>query len=72
MKKLMCCIVPAIVLAACATEPTASTEPTGEKVYTTGSNIPRGTRRDDKVVPPEEIERMRDAARANTGAGRGN
>ena len=61
----------ALLLGACATEPTSSTEPAPEKVYRTGSNIPS---RDSGGVTmsPEEVERARNAATANMGRGKGN
>jgi len=70
MKKLML-IVPAVLLAACAMDQAStSTEPT-EKVYTTGSNIPRKDNGGVQTVSPEEMEQARNAGRANTGRGPG-
>jgi hypothetical protein len=74
MKKLFLAIAPAILLAACAVDQaaTTSTEPAADKVYRTGSNIPRKDGGSAQTVSPEEMERMRDAASANMGRGRGN
>ena len=73
MKKLVLSIAPAILLAACAVDQTTtSTEPTADKVYRTGSNIPRKDGGNAQTMSPEEMERMRDAASANMGRGRGN
>jgi hypothetical protein len=60
----------ALLVGACATGPTSSTEPVPEKVYRTGSNLPA---RDGGVtMTPEEVERARNAATANMGRGKGN
>ena len=71
MKKLLA-LVPAVLLAACAMDPaTTSTEPSSEKVYTTGSNIPRKDKGNVHTMTPEEMEQMRNSGRANTGRGPG-
>lgn len=73
MKKLVLSIAPALLVAACALDQAStSTEPSSEKVYRTGSNIPRKDSGSTQTVSPEEMERMRDAASANMGRGRGN
>ena len=73
MKKLLLCAVAALLGACAANQPTTSTEPTADKQYRTGSNIPRAERRGDvKVMTPEELEQMRNAARGNMGKGPGN
>ena len=70
MKKLMA-LVPAFLLAACAMDQAStSTEPT-EKVYTTGSNIPRKDKGSVQSMTPEEMEQMRNSSRGNTGRGPG-
>ena len=71
MRKLLLCMSACALLGACATDP-ASSESTVDKEYRTGSNIPARAREGVIVVSPEEFERRRDAATANTGRGRGN
>jgi hypothetical protein len=71
MLKHLATLSAALLLGACATEPTSSTEPAPEKVYRTGSNIPA---RDNGAVTmsPEDVERARNAAVGNMGRGKGN
>jgi hypothetical protein len=80
IKSLVLALASSIVLAACATAATEPTTSNGaangsseEKVYTTGSNIPRGNRPKGSVteMSKEDMERARDQARANTGRGPG-
>ena len=73
-KKLLIALASTLLLAACAaTEPTASNGDTAEKVYTTGSNIPRKEKPKGSVseMSTQDMERMRDQSRANTGRGPG-
>ena len=74
MKKLVLSIAPVVLVAACAMDqPSTSTEPAAnDKVYTTGSNIPRRDKGSVQTMTPEEVEQMRSAAQGNMGRGRGN
>ena len=72
MKKLLAALAPAVLLAACAMDQTTtSTEPATDKVYRTGSNIPRKDTGEVKTMSSEEMEQMRNQSRANTGRGPG-
>lgn len=72
MIKLLLRVGACAILGACASDPASVADPSGDKEYRTGSNIPARTREGVSVVSPEEIERQRSAASANTGRGRGN
>jgi hypothetical protein len=63
----------AALLAGCALDPQAATVDSSEKVYRTGSNIPknRGTS-DVRVLPPGDLESLKSNRSANTGRGPGN
>ncbi len=72
MKKTLLCLAPSILLAACAMDqPTTSTDSGSERVYTTGSNIPRKERAGVQTLSPEQLEQqMRNAGRTmQKGAG---
>jgi hypothetical protein len=72
MKKLLLALAPVVLLAACAMDPAStSTEASNDKVYRTGSNIPRKDKGDVQTMTPEEMEQMRNSSRANTGRGPG-
>ena len=74
MRKLLIALAPSLLLVACATtQATASGDAPEERVYTTGSNIPRSSKPKGTVseVSKEEMERMRDQSRASTGRGPG-
>jgi hypothetical protein len=71
MKKLFLALTPVVLLAACAMDPSTSTEASNDKVYRTGSNIPRKDKGDVQTMTPEEMEQMRNSGRANTGRGPG-
>jgi len=72
MKKLLLCLAPSILLAACAMDqPTTSTDDGADRVYTTGSNIPRKDRAGVQTMSAEQLEQqMRNAGRSmQKGAG---
>jgi len=54
----------AALLAACAADPAA--QPADEKLYATGSNIPRRDR-NVHTITPEAFEQIRNSASGNTG-----
>jgi hypothetical protein len=66
MKKLALCAC-AVLLAACATEPTSSADASTDKEYRTGSNIPMRERDGVYTVSPEALERQRDESTGNVG-----
>ena len=64
LNKMLPCLLAAGLLAGCAAEPQASTEPTAEKgEVVTGSNIPRKTRASGtnkvETMSKEDMERAR-------------
>jgi hypothetical protein len=74
MLKYFATLSAALILGACATEPSSSADsaPAPEKVYRTGSNIPARDGSGTVTMSPEEVERARNAAIGNLGRGKGN
>lgn len=66
MTKLLLCACAALVLGACATDPTSADSGT-DKEYRTGSNIPARERGGVVTVDPATIERQRDQSTGNVG-----
>ena len=65
MKTRLLVVAAATLIASCANHPAAQA-PADEKVYATGSNIPRRDR-NVHTITPEAFQEMRNATSANTG-----
>ena len=74
MKNLLLSLAAAALLAACATSDVqTAAEGSEEKVYRTGSNIPKKRSTSDvRVLSPGDLESLRSNRSANTGRGPGN